>query len=271
MHGILALSALDLAASGPFHLTKYVSSGDRHQALAMSSYRQCLLNVTEVSKDAVLTMATILPMLSLARATLMASRTAELQTIGADSLRELFYLIRDVAEIYSATMRLGDCGFVSVVLGYAFESDARVEKFPKISEVFANLERMVRDSCMDPNRQKPCLEAALHLHGLFETMLFQRLSGNLKTFQIWRWGLMVSPEFIKLVGEEFPPALVITAYFIVATSLSQDQNLMREWANLAFQGIQVALRGQLGEEMVWAGEQIATDNAGLKCAASSVQ
>lgn len=86
-------------------------------------------------------------------------------------------------------MRLGDCGFVSVVLGDTFfESDARVEKLPKItlSEVFANFERMVRDSCIDHNRQKPCLEAALHLHDLFESMLFQRLSGNLKTFQIWR-------------------------------------------------------------------------------------
>ena len=82
---------------------------------------------------------------------------------------------------------------------------------------------------------------------------------------------MLSYDFIKMVQAEYPPALIITAHFAVASMMLKEMWYVGTWGDLALDGIRIALNGQLGEYMQWPEEQMASDNAGLKYGAATIE
>lgn len=272
MHGVLAISALHLACIRPTQMAKYASLCDKHQASALSSYRHILTHITDDVANALFALSTILSISSLARATLRASQMPEPQHINVDSICELLYLTRGVREVKEATNDLISRGPFSVVLfGHQLSADVQVTISPGIMNVFRNLERMVHDRCADQDERKHCLEAVMHLQSVFESMLGKHMTGDLEMGHIWRWTAMLSYDFIKMVQAEYPPALVITAHFTVATLMLREMWYVSNWGSLAFEGIRLALKGQLGDYLQWPEEQIASDNAGLKYGAATVE
>lgn len=272
MHGVLALSALHLACSKPSQAAKYASLCDKHQASALSSYRHILTHITDDVANALFALATILSISSLARATLRATQMTESQHIPVDSICELLYLTRGVREVKEATGDLVNQGPFSVVLhGHQIDADVKVTMSPELLGVFRNLERMVHDNCSEPEERKHCSEAVAYLLDVFESMLGKYLTGDLEMGSIWRWTAMLSYDFIKMVQTEHPPALVITAHFAVATLMLREMWYITEWGSLAFSGIRLALNGQLSDYLQWPEEQIASDNAGLKYGAATVE
>lgn len=91
--------------------------------------------------------------------------------------------------------------------------------------------------------------------------------GELKISHIWRSIVDLPYDYFVLVHDAFPPALVITAHFCVATVLLDQRRrsiwLAASWGRFAFEGILVALNGNLGKHLVWAREQVATEAMGL--------
>ena len=82
---------------------------------------------------------------------------------------------------------------------------------------------------------------------------------------------MLSYDFIKLVQVHYPPALVVTAHFTVAAMMLRDMWFVSNWGSLAFDGIRIALNGELEEYLVWPQEQMASDNAGLKHGGATIE
>lgn len=272
MHGVLALSALHLACSRPAQVDKYASLCDKHQASALASYRHILTHITDDVANALFALSTILSISSVARATLRASQMLEPKYISVDSICELLYLTRGVREVKEATGDLVNRGPFSVVLfGHERSADVQVTLSPKMLGLFRLLERMVHDNCADWDQRKLCLDSLKYLQDVYEATIGRYVAGNLATGTIWRWTAILSYDFIKLVKAEFPPALVITAHFAVLSLLMRDLWWISDYGALAFEGIRVALKGELGECLQWAEEQVASDNAGLKHDAAIVE
>lgn len=272
MHGVLALAALHIASTKPSQAAKYASLCDKHQASALASYRHILSHITDDVADALFALSTILSISSLARATLRASQMEGRQYISVDSICELMYLTRGVREVKEATGEVVNRGPFSVVLyGHQVSADIQVIMSPKILAVFRELERMVHENCLEIEQRKHCSEAISYLHSVFETMLAKYSLGDLEMGHIWRWTAMLSYDFIKMVQTEFPPALVITAHFTVASMMLKEMWYVSTWGDLALDGIRIALNGQLGEYMQWPEEQMACDNAGLKYGAATIE
>jgi hypothetical protein len=105
----------------------------------------------------------------------------------------------------------------------------------------------------------------MHLQSVFETILGKLTSSSVvETGVVWRWAAVVSYDFIKMLHQRCPLALVITSHFAVASFFLRDVWYVGRWGKLAFDGIRFALGGQLAEFLVWAQKQIDTDNASLR-------
>jgi hypothetical protein len=272
MHGVLALAALHVACSKPAQAAKYTSLFDKHQALALASYKHILANITDDLANALFALATILSISSLVRATLRASQMEGPQYISVDSICELLHMTKGVREVKEVVGELVCHGNFSVLLhGHQLSADVRVTMSRKILSVFRGLERMMHDHCTNPDQHKHCSEAVCHLYSVFETILGKHALGGLEMGHIWRWTAMLSYGFIKMVQAEYPPALVITAHFTVASTMLRDIWYVSNWGDLAFDGICIALKGQLEEYLIWPREQMASNNAGLKHGAATFE
>ena len=272
MHGVLALSALHLAMMRPAQVNKYASLCDKHQASALASYRQILTHITDDVADALFALSTILSISSLARGVLRASQTEGPNYLSVDSICELLYLTRGVREVKEATGERVNRGPFSVVLhGHDLSGDVKVKLSSKISGVFRDLEEMIHVNCADQEQRGHCSVAVMHLRDVYSGMLGQYLIGDLEMGQVWRWTAMLSYDFIKLVQSHYPPALVITAHFTVAAMMLREMWFISDWGSLAFDGIRIALNGELEEYLVWPQEQMASDNAGLKYGGATIE
>lgn len=272
MHGVLALSALHIALSRPTQAAKYASLCDKHQASALASYRQILTHITDEVVDALFALSTILSISSLARGTLRASQMEGHQYISVDSICELLYLTRGVREVKETTGdRVLKGPFAIVLFGHDVSADIQVTMSPRIMGVFRELERMVHDQCIETAQRKHCSEAVTHLYSVYHAMIAKYSLGDLEMGHVWRWTAMLSYDFIKMVQAEYPPALIITAHFAVASMMLREMWFVSNWGKLALDGIRIALRGQLEKYMAWPEEQIASDNAGLKYGAASIE
>lgn len=272
MHGVLALSALHLACTNPQEVAKYAALCDKHQASALASYRHILTHITDEVANALFALATILSISSMTRATLKASQMEGQQYISVDSICELLYLTRGVREVKEATGSVVSRGPFSVVLyGHALSADIQVTMSASMFAMFRELDKMILINCPEPDQRKQCSEALRHLRDVFQTIIYTYASGSLEMGQIWRWTAMLSYDFIKMVQSEFPPALVITAHFCVATLMLRETWYISDWGKLAYDGIRLALNGRLAEYMSWCEEEIASDNAGMKFGAAAIE
>jgi hypothetical protein len=272
MHGVLALAALHIACTKPTQAVHYASLCDKHQASALASYRQILTHITDDVVDALFALATILSISSVARATLRASQMEGQQYISVESICELLFLTRGVREVKEATGELVNKGPFSVVLfGHDVSADVQVTMSPGLMGVFRELERMIHDHCIEPDQRKHCSEALAYLRDVYESVLAKYSLGDLEMGVVWRWTAMLSYDFIKLVQAEYPPALIITAYFTVAAMMLRDTWSISNWGQFALDGIRIALKGQLEEYLAWPEEQMASDNSGLKYGAATIE
>jgi len=272
MHGVLALAAIHIACSEPTQVTDYVSLCDKHQASALASYRRILTHITDEVVDALFAMATILPILSVARANLRASQMKSRNYISVGNISELLYLSKGVKEVKEITGELIGRGRLSTLLSsYEFSSNTLATMPPEILSVFRDLEDLVCNHCVEADQCKSCLEAITHLQTVFENVVANYASGSLEMGHIWRWTAMLSGEFIEMVQAEYPPALVITAHFTVAVTMLQDMWYISTWGPMAFDGIRIALRGQLEGYLKWPAQQIASGGAGLRCVAAQIK
>jgi hypothetical protein len=272
MHGVLALAALHIACMRPKQAAHYASLCDKHQASALASYRQILTHITDDVADALFALSTILSISSVARGTLRASQMEGPQYISVESICELLFLTRGVREVKEATGELVSKGPFSVVLfGHDVSADVQVTMSPRLMSVFRELERMIHDHCIDIDQRKHCSEALTFLHSVYLSMLAKYALGGLEMGHVWRWTAMLSYDFIRMVQAEYPPALVITAHFTVAAMMLRDMWFMNTWGKYALDGIRIGLKGQLEEYLVWPEEQMASDNAGLKYGAATIE
>ena len=272
MHGVLALAALHIACSKPTMATHYISLCDKHQASALASYRQILTHITDDVADALFALATILSISSVARGTLRASLMEGQQYISVENICELLFLTRGVREVKEATGELVNKGpFAVVLFGHDVSADVQVTMSPRLLGVFRELERMVHDHCVETEQRKHCSQALAHLHDVYSSMLAKYSLGDLEMGHVWRWTAMLSYDFIRMVQAEYPPALVITAHFTVAAMMLRDMWFVTTWGKYALDGIRIALKGQLEEYLAWPEEQMASDNAGLKYGAATIE
>lgn len=273
MHGVLALSALHLASVRPAQAQKYARLCDKHQAIALASYRSILAHITEDVANAIFALSTILSISSLARAALRASLMPEPQHVSVESICELLYMTRGVREVREAAGEAILKGPFSVLLfGHQRSADIQVTLSPRLVGVFKSLERMIYESATDDSdKLRTCLTALEMLQNIFKNAIYFYTRNELEMGHIWSWTAAVGYEYIKLVQSSYPPALVLCAYFAMATLMMKHTWFITSWGRFAFQGIVMALNGRLVDHLDWCYEQLGTDISGLKHDAATIK
>jgi hypothetical protein len=231
-----------------------------------------LICITKELANPVFALSAILSVSSIVAATLRASLTPAPHDISVDSICELLYLTRGVQDVKEAAEEFISSGpFTVLPYGHVGDTGLRVTLSYEMTYVFMELRRMIHDHCSNFEQRTECVAAVNHLQGIYET-IFGRLSSTsrIESGIIWCWAATISHDFIKMVHQNCPPALVITAHFTVASLFLRDLWYVGSWGIQAFGGIRFALRGQLGEYLIWAQKQIDTNNAGLRFGSATV-
>lgn len=274
MHGLLALSALHIVSlKNPLSSSavEFLRLSDHHQAAALEIYRNTLASRTEQDSDALFAFSVVLPGTSRARAVLRVQE-GDTNAIPLSEIAEHISLIRGISDVVGAVREVVVRGPFSVLLfGHEMPNTVGVILSPSINTLLADLDAMVREHCGEETMDL-CTRALACLRKTFEGVVYHRSldggEGELKMSHVWRSIVDLPYEYFVLVHDAYPPALIITAHFCVATVLldqgSQSIWLAASWGRFAFEGILVALNGRLGKHLVWAREQVATGAMGLR-------
>ncbi|KAK6436486.1 hypothetical protein LTR95_007325 [Oleoguttula sp. CCFEE 5521] len=240
MHGILALSALHIAATTPAKSAAYLQISDKHHVIAVSSFRDLLSEpVTDDQGDALFALSMVLSISSLARASLRAVERPDRRGMALEDVVELLYMTRGAVPSTAHPLA------------------------PELKACFSALLSLCGDAS-DPEKSKICTEAVTELRTVYETAVQTHATQALHSGHIFRWVAERPYEFLKLVQAKYPPALVITAYFFVSTGMLEHSWYLRDLAQLGFDGVASALEADYGKHLAYARELIASDLAVMK-------
>nr|OQO29385.1 hypothetical protein B0A51_03167 [Rachicladosporium sp. CCFEE 5018] len=265
MHGILALSALHIAATRPAKTVAYLQISDKHHVIAVSSFRDLLSEpVTDDQGNALFALSMVLSISSLARASLRAVERPERHFMALEDVVELLYMTRGVRDVVDTTYETVSRGPFSVALhGHQAVPSTAHALAPELKACFSALLSLCGDTS-DPEKTRICTEAVTELQTVYETAVQTHATQALHSGHIFRWIAERSYEFLKLVQARHPPALVITAYFFVSTGMLKHSWYLRDLAQLGFDGVANALEADYGKHLAYARELIASDLAVMK-------
>ncbi|KAK6419184.1 hypothetical protein LTR95_017100 [Oleoguttula sp. CCFEE 5521] len=265
MHGILALSALHIAATVPSKPAAYLQISDKHHVIAVSSFRELLSEpVTDDQGNALFALSMVLSVSSLARASLRTVERPERRFMALEDVVELLYMTRGVRDVVDTTYETVSRGPFSVALhGHQAVPSAAHALAPQLKACFSALSSLC-DDISDPEKSRLCMEAVTDLQTVYETAVQTHATQALHSGHIFRWVAERSYEFLKLVQTRHPPALVITAYFFVSTGMLEHSWYLRDLAQLGFNGVANALEADYGKHLAYARELIASDLAVMK-------
>lgn len=265
MHGIIALAAIHQVHRQPTNSSKYLKHFEAHQGKAIALYRRALSDITDATANALFALSSIMSITSLASATWRSSNMPGIQHIGIDGICETLLMTRGSREVNLASGNIIRRGPLSVMLtGHVVSSSAHVNLNAKLVQALDHLTATVNDGCANPEHLRLCTEALIPLREIYEAAYTLHSRSELQLGHIWRWTSFVPYDFITLVQASFPPALIITSYFVVVANMKRDTWYVNMWGNLALEGICIALDGQLAGCMAWPREQIALDNDDFK-------
>ena len=158
MHGLLALAAIHLAHLKPGSSSRYLQACDKHQAIALETFRSILLSPfdTELA-DALFAFSGVLPVSSMARS----CTPSESATLDMNAVTELFMLTRGVKHVLQLSrdhIKDGPLGAMLEIQPYP--DDAGVQLPHSISSSFESIRQM------------------LNTYGMDEESLYARLKGE---------------------------------------------------------------------------------------------
>lgn len=126
-----------------------------------------------------------------------------------------------------------------------------------VANHFKDLENMVHYNTNDITIKNACLEALMGLKEIFKNAkYFSSQPDGVQPGQIWRFKVMVSTDFVKLVQARHPIALVIVAHYAAATSPLQTVWFSMNWGEYAIRGIAMALDESMHHWLDWPQEQL---------------
>ncbi|KAJ5177406.1 uncharacterized protein N7500_000105 [Penicillium coprophilum] len=249
MHGILALSALHLARTGPepTRRASYLNRAVSHQNQALALFRELLGDVKESNAKAMFAFAAIVVIYTFAF-----PHTPDVQDPWScvDDLYQVLVLTRGVQQVIHAPR-----DFTSFLLDSPFGPILRVEEvqvpIPEDTAAMLKQLRETNEVCRsrDANHELQVYEAAI---ANLEEMLNWCHSGIRANTIAGRWAIRLKPRFMELLRERDPMALVMLAHYGVLLHYLDHHWCFDEWCVRVSKAVWAILDDEWKPVIQWA-------------------
>jgi hypothetical protein len=257
MHGILALSALHLARTGPdpSRRASYLNRAVAHQNQALALFREMLGDVKESNAKAMFAFAGIVVIYTFAF-----PHTPDAQDPWScvDDLYQVLVLTRGVQQVIHAPRDFGDF--------------LRDSSFGPILQVEEERGPMPEDACVMLRRLHQANEACKTRDADHELEVYEDAIANLEEMLSWcysgmrantiagRWAIRLPARFMELLRERDPLALVMLAHYGVLLQYLEHRWCFDELCVRVSKAVWAILDDQWRPLVEWAMKEILGDN-----------
>ncbi|KAJ5496285.1 hypothetical protein N7463_008272 [Penicillium fimorum] len=253
MHGILALSALHLARTGPepTRRASYLNRAVGHQNQALALFRELLGGVKESNAKAMFAFAGIVVIYTFAF-----PHTPDVQDPWScvDDLYQVLVLTRGVQQVIHSPQ-----DFTGFLLDSPFGPILQVEEvqvpIPEDAAAMLKQLREANEACRsrDANHELQVYEAAI---ANLEEMLNWCYSGIRANTIAGRWAIRLKPRFMELLRERDPMALVMLAHYGVLLHYLKHHWCFDEWCVRVSKAVWAILDDEWRPLIQWAMKEI---------------
>ncbi|RMZ85987.1 hypothetical protein DV737_g330, partial [Chaetothyriales sp. CBS 132003] len=252
LHGLLAVAAFEMCQSHPDQRPEYEVLASHHQSLALVSYREILQDVNVKNCHAVCAFSCVLIVMA------FASSTKEQPSDFSRDILQWFYLLRGantVLNMHADTIRssflkplITEMDTVKTTPTYTISNTDRISDLFRI--------------CGISNHDREVAQAyTLAIHSLLSTFTqvsICRNSGESPVLASFVWPITLHPQFLDLLSEKQPEALVILAHYCVVIYWGELDNtwFLRGWASYMLETIKQSIPENWQEHLKWPDEII---------------
>ena len=251
LHGILALSALHLAYLKPDHHANYAAQAEFHHNLALQTVSPILPRIDEDNATAVYLFSTITSIISCAKPRL----PDDFWVIGDRDI-EWMSLFRGTRFIIATAERTIKTGAISPILANGKRrSSARNARSTSGLSYLDDLRDLLRNHVTQADELECYFNAIEDLSKSFATVE-EEGPQNCQTADVFVWLLQISDEYLHLLRQRKPEALVIFSYFCVITHELEWMWWMRGLSVHLMRGIYYFLSEEHRCWLQWPMEQV---------------
>lgn len=231
MHGLLAVSALHLAHLQPSKQRQYYIISTYHQNHAIAGFRNAIPTATQENADSAFLASILIASFAFASAAAKSEDPQEHFTLS--DVAEILILIRGIEEtlaagitrqwVYEGPLAL----MLQVPTGPPDDALAKEDMIflPHLEELHRLVERRAEE--MPPHAVVSLNESLHELDTTYEIMMWARPISN--SGFVMRWPNVISMNFLALVQDRHPIALVILAYFCAMMHYHEERWFWHRW------------------------------------------
>lgn len=252
LRGLLAVSAFHQSYLKPHMKAEYDLKASTHQSLAIQSFQEVLGSVNESNCHALFVFSCIIIVLSFASSS--KDKASDFQT----DVLHWFYLLRgcnEVLKLHRETLRESFLKPLLDELHYAENHAAySVQDAHRITALFS-----LCNSKDDELASEACVLAIHALLSTFVQASILRGRGEGTVLASFVWPINLPPEFLDLLSDRRPEALVILAHYCVLIywGETQDTWFLNGWARYMMDTIQELTPEEWHEHLEWPDSVIA--------------
>ena len=235
MRGIMAVSALHLGCLRPDRQTYWGHVAAKQQDAALSSFRKIMTNMDQSNCDAFLALSSLIVVYGF-ESPKNSDSLGMFNYKGQDS-DEWLPLIRGVNSIIMSVWPWIKNGRLSGLLHDHVQEPPRTELPSVLSEQLTHLETMCDRASGGPEAVS-AYKAALETLRLSFVRMNNRPAYECEVSIAFLWPVMLPQDYITMLNERRPEALVLLAHYCVILRHLDDYWWMRGWATHIVENIQ---------------------------------
>lgn len=253
MHGILATSALHLAYLNRYRSGHYLQLSDKHQTVAVRTYRSLLdTDINAENADALFILASIISVTTMARSCEEAEVADVPRCMSMESVTEFFFLTRGVRDVIHAAYEYISAGPMTALFdSQKMPPGTQVQLPVEVKQQFHAITHLLDGWGLDPEALVHCKRALADLREVYETIAYFAPTSFIETGTVWRWPINVPTGFVRLVAACNQPALVIFMYFAAIVSAVRNTWYNEKWSEFAINGASVTLDESMRHWTEW--------------------
>jgi hypothetical protein len=219
MHGLLAISAMHLADKDPDSTADYLPLSIHHQNLAISSFRNALTRITEENCHAVFAQAAVVSMSCKLFSCIKARRHPPYMP-SIDDILEPFILTRGVGEVVGVAGEWIKKGPMAAMLYGHQVPNAEHFELPLTTRThFENMRDLFHRTVDDAKDLAALLDAMAQLKRIYQELAMWNQEVVFNPGTVWKWPNMSPPEYVLLLRQHHPQALLLYAHFAMLSGV----------------------------------------------------
>lgn len=256
MHGILAVSALNLAYNTPHEFDRYMQLFSRHQDVALSTFRTMLTGINEHNAEAMYVLGALISVSSMAQMSLTASHSILPKPFALNEIIEMIVLVRGVKDVVRQGHSWISAGPLSTnVDGFETPKDACPPLLVQMQ--LDKVRQMLVEQCSESDKAQYDRELG-QLAQIYAAVQYHGSENRIEHGVVLRWVACVSDYYLARFQARHPPAMVIMAHYVVLWYVLRETWYVSTWAERALHGISLVLDRDWQAWLKWPGEQLIT-------------